>query len=142
MVQWSYGHFLCRQKGTKNSQAKEKEMKQAFTLIELLVVVLIVGVLTAVALPQYQKAVIKSKYVQLQVVAHSIAEAQERYYLANNTYTNTFKIHYYTDYRISSLPDGFNFSAINKNELSVDKIIDKIPATKMPFSPIGSSCNE
>ena len=63
---------------------------KAFTLIELLVVVLIIGVLASVALPQYQKAVWKSRAMQLITAVKSVNTAQTAYYMANNTYANSF----------------------------------------------------
>ena len=58
-----------------------------FTLIELLVVVLIIGILSAIALPQYEKAVKRSRGAQIITVTRSLADAANRYYLANGSYT-------------------------------------------------------
>ena len=62
--------------------------KKAFTLIELLVVVLIIGILSAIALPQYQKAVYKARATEAMIMIKALANAQEVYYLANGEYTN------------------------------------------------------
>ena len=61
-----------------------------FTLIELLVVVLIIGILAAVALPQYQVAVAKSRFGTLRVLGRAIRQAEAVYFMANGRYTDQF----------------------------------------------------
>ncbi|MBR3632835.1 MAG: type II secretion system protein [Elusimicrobiaceae bacterium] len=65
------------------------ENKRAFTLIELLVVVLIIGILSAIALPQYQRAVRKSRNIELLMHTRQIAESFKRYYMETGGATPT-----------------------------------------------------
>ena len=64
--------------------------KGGFTLIEVLLVVLIIGILTSIALPQYQKAVVKARNANFKQDIMKIARAQEMYFETFNKYAESF----------------------------------------------------
>ena len=68
----------------------KKQKSKGFTLIELLVAVLIIGILAAIALPQYQKAVWKSRASEVKIFAKNLTEAQGLYRLLNGEYAQDF----------------------------------------------------
>jgi len=71
----------CMKKENKN-----KNLKQGFTLLELLVVVLIIGILAAIALPQYKMAVTKAKVASILPLMRRWKDALQEYKLQHGSY--------------------------------------------------------
>ena len=67
-------------------------VRRGFTLIELLVVVLIIGILTAVAVPQYTKAVEKSRITEAKILLKALSDAEDVYVLSNGDPCGTYNI--------------------------------------------------
>ena len=65
--------------------------RKGFTLFELLVTVLIIGILAAIALPQYQKVVTKSRAAQLRDAVSAMARASDRFFIMSGYRSTSFE---------------------------------------------------
>ena len=108
---------------------RRKNTKKGFTLLELLVVVVIIGILAAIAMPQYKMAVAKSKLSTIRDMIDALHHSVERYYLTTTTppenlevldidipgeYTNSNKIRKNTP---SGVTCGFNTGTDERREV-------------------------
>ena len=66
--------------------------RKGFTLIELLVVVMMVGILTSVALPQYRKAMKRARTAEVLQMLPALYEARERWILENGYHWDGYVI--------------------------------------------------
>ncbi|MBA4242930.1 MAG: pilus assembly protein PilE [Pseudomonas sp.] len=64
----------------------KKYAQQGFTLIEVMLVVVIVGILAAIAIPNYQDYITRSKRAEGMAMLQEMSARQERFYAQNNRY--------------------------------------------------------
>ena len=64
-----------------------RKYMRGVTLLELMIVVVIIGILTAIAYPNYREYVTRAKRTEAKAALLQIATQQERFYLQNNSYT-------------------------------------------------------
>ena len=110
-------------------------MDKGFTLIELLVVVLIIGILSAVALPQYQKTVNKARATEMINYASTWKKAQNIYRLETGSYTS------YLDDLSIKMPElkYFTVGSANANMLIVrpGSTLSSLPISEIHFGLSG-----
>ena len=94
-----------------------------FTLIELLVAVLIIGILAAIALPQYQEVVDKANYSSMMSLVKAIKNEQELYYMVHGRYAANFE-----ELGTDLLPDNFTLSE-DKVTASFPKYTVEVPVS-------------
>jgi len=91
------------------------------TLLELMIVVVILGILTAVAYPNYREFAARAKRTEAKALLLEIANNQERFYLNANTYGTLAQLNYPADPMVTdsgsysvtvTANDASNFTAV------------------------------
>lgn len=115
--------------------AQSKGLNQGFTLIEMMITVVIIGILAAIALPNYQQYVIRANRVAAQSQMMDIANRQQQFLFANRTYADNATL----------AASGFTLPTQVSTKYTYNITVDNTaspPTYLITFSPTGSQATD
>ena len=114
-------------------------LRSGFTLIEILIVVVVIGILSAIAIPKFQVAKGRARAAALKADLRNLATAQEEYLIANQVYANNIAALGFTGSAgvtvtiVQAIPGGW--SATTTHPLSLPLICAIYHGTAAPLAP-------
>jgi type IV pilus assembly protein PilE len=112
-----------------------KVAQKGFTLIELMIVVAIIGILTAIAMPNYTEYVKKSSRRAAQAEMMNIASREQQFLLADRTYAN----------KTALAASGYALPGEVSAKYGYDIVVDNTatpPNFTITFTPTGSQVSD
>lgn len=115
-------------------QQSNRQQDKGFTLIELMIVIAIIGILAAIAIPNYRSYVMKSRRAAAQTEMMTIANKEQEYFLNTKTYANKATI----------VTAGYSYPSNLTNYYSYDVTVDNTstPTYTITFTAINGQASD